>query len=93
MHFGLECCTDFVQNLSKVCSSIRIRRKHSYANFINKFEEVIDLKNYKFIWLISILLVISGFLAACGDKKESADTADGAGKRRQKDQVKMCHKF
>lgn len=81
MHFGLECCTDFVQNLSKVCSSIRIRRKHSYANFINKFEEVIDLKNYKFIWLISILLVISGFLAACGDKKESADTADGAGKK------------
>ncbi|WP_399632104.1 peptide ABC transporter substrate-binding protein [Sporosarcina sp. SG10008] len=39
------------------------------------------MKKNNFMWLISLILVLSVFLAACGDKKESADTAAGAGKR------------
>ncbi|KAA0965585.1 peptide ABC transporter substrate-binding protein [Sporosarcina sp. ANT_H38] len=35
------------------------------------------MKNYKFMWLMVIMLVLSVFLAACGDEKESADNAAG----------------
>ncbi|MBO0601490.1 peptide ABC transporter substrate-binding protein [Sporosarcina sp. E16_3] len=34
------------------------------------------MKNHKFMWLISIMLVLSVFLAACGDKKEDAGTTE-----------------
>ncbi|WP_342508973.1 peptide ABC transporter substrate-binding protein [Sporosarcina sp. FSL K6-2383] len=34
------------------------------------------MKNHKFMWLVSILLVLSAFLAACGDKTEDAGTKD-----------------
>ena len=43
-------------------------------------EEVIDLKNNKLMWLISVMLVLSVFLAACGDKKESDDISTEAEK-------------
>jgi len=39
------------------------------------------MKNNSFMWLISLMLVLSVFLAACGDKKESADISGGAEKR------------
>ncbi|AMQ07483.1 MULTISPECIES: peptide ABC transporter substrate-binding protein [Sporosarcina] len=32
------------------------------------------MKNHKFMWLISIMLVLSVFLAACGDKEEAGTT-------------------
>jgi oligopeptide transport system substrate-binding protein len=34
------------------------------------------LKNHKFMWLISIMLVLSVFLAACADKKDDAATTE-----------------
>ncbi|MBO0586009.1 peptide ABC transporter substrate-binding protein [Sporosarcina sp. E16_8] len=34
------------------------------------------MKNHKFMWLISIMLVLSVFLAACGDKKDDAGTTE-----------------
>lgn len=34
------------------------------------------MKNHKFMWLVSILLVLSAFLAACGGKTEDAGTKD-----------------
>ncbi len=34
------------------------------------------MKNHKFMWLISIMLVLSVFLAACADKKDDAATTE-----------------
>ncbi|NYF23989.1 peptide ABC transporter substrate-binding protein [Sporosarcina sp. JAI121] len=34
------------------------------------------MKNHKFMWLISIMLVLSVFLAACGDKTDDAATTE-----------------
>ena len=34
------------------------------------------MKNHKFMWLISILLVLSVFLAACSDKNDDAGAID-----------------
>lgn len=48
---------------------------NKYCNeFFRIFKEVIFLKNSKLVWLLSLLLVVALFLAACGGDEEGKDT-------------------
>lgn len=46
------------------------------------------MKNYKTVWIISMMLVLSVLLAACGDVKESADIVDGVEKEATEESLK-----
>lgn len=45
-------------------------------NFSENLKGVIILKKSKFLWLFSFMLVLSLFLAACGNKEEGTKTTD-----------------